>query len=549
MATGQAALGMPRLLSTDVSSPPPLYVEDGVILYQDRVVVLPTLRRRVLTHLHAAHQGTSLMEQRARTIVYWPGMTRDIQDTRDRCIACNKNAPSQADMPPIPASPPSTPFEAVFADFFDYGGHHYLVVGDRLSGWVEVSGSSSGTVMAGASGLVRHLRSFFGTFGVPEEISTDGGPEFTAGLTQEFFRIWNVRHRVSSAHFPASNGREEVAVKTVKRLLMSNTGPTGSLNHDGFLRAMLQLRNTPDPDCNVSPAQVVFGRPLRDAFSFVNRLEKFSNPNIRPLWRDAWTAKEVALQTRMTRSTEALTVGTRPLRPLLVGEHVFIQNQQGTHPTKWDRSGIVVETLGQDQHCVKVDGTGRLTRRNRRFLRAFRPVTLTIAPRQTVANSLPEDTVSGHRPPGCHPATPRSPSTREHHGTVDPAVHQEQGPQSHDLIPEPPPRDATPLASSPEPGRLSGRLAAAPERQHLPDHSEMSPPTPDLTSQGAAPLVQPSSPRSDPPSERFTSTPVTPRRPTAAAPPTPNPLRLEGGRPTRRVRPPKRYDAATGLWI
>ena len=68
--------------------------------------------------------------------------------------------------------------------------------------------------MTGASGLVRHLRSFFGTFGVPEEISTDGGTEFTAGLTQQFFRIWNVRHRVSSAHFLASNGRAEVAVKT-----------------------------------------------------------------------------------------------------------------------------------------------------------------------------------------------------------------------------------------------------------------------------------------------------------------------------------------------
>ena len=107
---------------------------------------------------------------------------------------------------------------------------------------------------------------------------------------------------------------------------MSNTGPTGSLNHDGFLRAMLQLRNTPDPDCNVSPAQVVFGRPLRDAFSFINRLEKFSNSNIRPIWRDAWTAKVVALRTRLARSTEALAEGTRPL---LVGEHVYIQNQQG----------------------------------------------------------------------------------------------------------------------------------------------------------------------------------------------------------------------------
>ena len=120
-------------------------------------------------------------------------------------------------------------------------------------------------------------------------------PEFTAGITQDFLRVWGVRHRVSSAYFPQSNGRAEVAVKTAKRLLMSNTGPTGSLDHDRFLRAMLQLRNTPDPDCNVSPAQILFGRPLRDTLSFVNRLEKYTNPHVRPLWRQAWAAKEGSL--------------------------------------------------------------------------------------------------------------------------------------------------------------------------------------------------------------------------------------------------------------
>ena len=76
-------------------------------------------------------------------------------------------------------------------------------------------------------------------------------------------------------------------MKTAKPLLLSNTGPTGSLDHDRLLRAMLQLRDTPDPDCNLSPAQTIFGRPLKDSFSFVNRLEKFSNPHIRPLWRQA----------------------------------------------------------------------------------------------------------------------------------------------------------------------------------------------------------------------------------------------------------------------
>ena len=53
-----------------------LYTQDGVILSKDRVVVPPSLQHIVLQHLHAAHQGTSSMEQRARGIVYWPGMSK-----------------------------------------------------------------------------------------------------------------------------------------------------------------------------------------------------------------------------------------------------------------------------------------------------------------------------------------------------------------------------------------------------------------------------------------------------------------------------------------
>ncbi|KAK3750834.1 hypothetical protein QZH41_007149 [Actinostola sp. cb2023] len=140
-----------------------IYIQHGVLLYQDRVVLPSSLRRRVLQHLHAAHQWTSTMEQRARAMVYWPGMSKDIRETREGCADCNRNAPSQATTPPLPSPPPSTPFEAVFADFFDYGGRHYLVVGERLSGWVEVFGSTAGTNLAGAAGLIRHLRSFFAT--------------------------------------------------------------------------------------------------------------------------------------------------------------------------------------------------------------------------------------------------------------------------------------------------------------------------------------------------------------------------------------------------
>jgi hypothetical protein len=127
-----------------------------------------------------------------------------------------------------------------------------------------VFGAASGSDLAGSNGLIRQLRAPFVTFGVPEELSSNGGPEFRAAATQDFLQRWGVHHRLSLAQ---SNGRAEVAVKTAKRLLLSNLEPGRSLSQDSFLRAMLQLRNTPDPDCSLSPAQIVFGHLLRDAFS------------------------------------------------------------------------------------------------------------------------------------------------------------------------------------------------------------------------------------------------------------------------------------------
>jgi len=388
-----------------------------------------------------------------------------------------------------------------FADFFEYGGRHYLVVGDRLSGWVEVLSSTAGTNLGGSSGLVRHLRSFFATFGVPEELSSDGGPEFIAGETENFLRLWGVRHGLSSAGFSQSNGRAEVAVKTAKRLLMSNTGPTGRLDHDRFLHAMLQLRNTPDPDCNLSPAQIIFGCPLRDTLSFVNELEKFSNPHIRPLWRQAWAAKEEALRTRLTRTTESMTSYSRPLRPLTIGERVFIQNQRGTHPTKWDRSGTVVESPGYDQYRVKVDGSGRLTLRNRRFLRAYTPATSSI-PQPSPAQSLPAGTVEQKSQP-CPPSPPTRP------------------------LEAPQPSVTAPRVTPPD----------------VPSPTDV--PSPHIT-QGATPSDDPlTQPPPNTSSPSGTSTDTSP----PAASTQPPPMLDQSLRPCRVRRPPKRFEPETGKWL
>ena len=180
---------------------------------------------------------------------------------------------------------------------------------------------------------------------------------------------YGVHHRLSSVAFARSNGRAEVAVKTVKRMMIENTSPNGDLNNDAFQRAMLQYRNTPDRDTRLSPAMCIYGRHIRD---FIPILPQKYRPN--NIWTDTLTAREEALRNRHMRTQEKLSEHTRRLPPLKVGDHVRIQNQTGPYPLKWDKTGIVIEVRQYDQYMVKIDGSNRTTLRNRRFLRHFIPI-------------------------------------------------------------------------------------------------------------------------------------------------------------------------------
>ena len=67
--------------------------------------------------------------------------------------------------------------------------------------------------------LEKILRENLTTFNIPEEILTDGGPQMMSEAVQNFFSRWGIKHRLSSAYFPHSNSRAEMADKTGKRLL------------------------------------------------------------------------------------------------------------------------------------------------------------------------------------------------------------------------------------------------------------------------------------------------------------------------------------------
>ena len=410
-----------------------LYIVDGVVLMKDqvvipvslrnsvtqaltdgsgtRIIIPPKLRQEIIQSLHSAHQGVGSMNERAKASVYWPGITKDVEFVRANCGSCNRIMPSQARTLPVEPLIPSNPFEAIACDYFHFSGYYYFVAADRLSGWLEVQQIKVGTNEAGAEGLCKALRRLMITFGVPIEISSDGGPEFTAGETQRNFKRWGIRHRLSSVSFPSSNGRAELAVKTAKRLLMDNISPNGSLDNDGIVQALLVYRNTPDPGCKLSPAQILLGRPLRDTLPCISKdVMIFNNSEVLPQWKEAWIAKEEALKARYVKSLENLSEHSRPLPILEHGDQVIIQNQSGRFPKKWDKSGVVVEIKGNDQYTIKVDGSGKLTLRNRRFLRKYNSHN---KQSQEWAYAHPQKVASGDGPEKLgHVEPPTSPSQR-----------------------------------------------------------------------------------------------------------------------------------------
>ena len=442
---------------------------DGVILYKDRIVIPPTLRASVLQALHSAHQGVSMMVSRAEGSFFWPGKTSAIEETRARCTACNRMAPSQPNPPPTPPTRPVYPFQAICADYFTHGGHHYLVAVDIYSNWPIVEENAEGS-----KGLIAALRRVFVTFGIAEELSSDGGPEFKAGATKTFLKNWGIGHRISSVANPHSNCRAEVGVKMVKRMLVSSTGPRGSLNTDAFQRAMLVYRNTPDSMSKFSPAEIIFGRRIR---YFIPVPPGQYLPHW--TWRETLQAREDALRIRHMRAHERLSEHTRVIPPLIIDNCVRLQNLVGPHPTKWGRTGIVVEVRQYDQYVIRVDGSGRVTLRNRKHLRQYTPhiaraplinlpsviplaTTMPPSPMLPETPTQPADPVSPlPRPTTPVPATPARPES----GAGQPPRASREMLQ----LTAPPPTPAaevTPPTPVPSPAvrRLSGRTRQPPRR-------------------------------------------------------------------------------------
>ena len=197
-----------------------LTVQQGLLIKGNRLVVPLTMRIDVLEKLHNAHQGITKCSGRAKASVWWPGLSHQLEEVVKQCPTCIKERVNPAE-PVIPSELRDRPWQKVAADLFELEGHPYLLVIDYFSRYIEVAKLSSTT----SPDVSVHLQSMFERHGIPEQLISDNGPQFSSTSFAKFAEDYGFTHILTSPRYPQANGEVERAVQTVKNLLKKTSDP------------------------------------------------------------------------------------------------------------------------------------------------------------------------------------------------------------------------------------------------------------------------------------------------------------------------------------
>ena len=167
-----------------------------------------------------------------------------------------------------------------------------------------------------------------------------------------------VKHSSSSAEYTQSNGRAELAVKTVKHIIIDNIiSSDGSLDNDSAAAAIMQYGNSPLPHLN--PAQLMLHRTLCDQLP--TNLKYYE---LHQEWIISADEHEKALAKRNEEILTRYNKTAKPLPELSIETQVSIHQPQEKSTPGSIKPEEIISKLPNSQYKVKCHTTGRITLRN-----------------------------------------------------------------------------------------------------------------------------------------------------------------------------------------
>ena len=153
-------------------------------------------RRKIISEAHEVHQGINRTKRRVEELFWWPGWGKDAMEFVNSCTVCKNSGRTKItrETQMVPVALPSGPWKKLAVDikgpFKRTDPKYLLVVMDYYTKWPEVCGLKTIT----STKVINCLDAIFRRFGLPNELVSDNGKQFTSKEFKRFTKNNGIEH-------------------------------------------------------------------------------------------------------------------------------------------------------------------------------------------------------------------------------------------------------------------------------------------------------------------------------------------------------------------
>ena len=221
---------------------------------------------------------------------------------------------------------------------------------DRFTRWPEAIPLPNAQASTCATALLHH---WIARFGVPVDITSDRGSQFTSSIWTQLNRLLGVNTKMTTAYHPQANGMVERLHRQLKAGLKART--TGPNWFAELPMVLLGIRSSWRVDPGCSPAELVYGSTLRIPGEFLQpRDARTMEPDL-PFLRELQRTMR-SLQPPPTRFHGNQT--TYVPSSLASADYVYVRRASHRHPLQRPYDGPFCVLDKKEKHFT-LDVRGR----------------------------------------------------------------------------------------------------------------------------------------------------------------------------------------------
>lgn len=358
--------------------------QKGDQVYTNKQLVVPAEYRRLVFNLaHAAplagHQGKSKTLKRIQAHFFWPSMVDEINRWTGSCDICqrttDKGRVKPAPMVPLPVI--GEPFQRCAIDLVgpiipaSSDGYRYmLVLTDFATKWPEAIPLKSITTQAVAEALL----SIFTRLGVPKEILSDRGSQFTGDMMKEVYRLMAVKGIHTTPYHPQCNGACERLNGVLKKMLKRLSAEQPKLWPKFINPLLFAYREVEHSATGYSPFFLMYGRDVRGPLHILKETlegRAIDNVEVKTAYQYVLELRERISQTLSLAQTELKNAGHKSanyynkkskLRSLKPGDNclLLLPTNQNKLLAQWQGPFKVMDKINDILFRIKMQGQPKI---------------------------------------------------------------------------------------------------------------------------------------------------------------------------------------------